>query len=429
MSGFIGKLSSRSDATRRSSDRADRGDGVADVVDPQPGRLDRCESEQAQGRPLHGRLRESVQDCCGHVRPGGFEPAVGSTWLRLSVEPLCVSSARPRSWRTALPRTRSWAESSSPRWNLLSPMTISVRNAPHSATARPLVGPDERAAVTAACPAMMDRACPSPARTTTSSRCTPCSSSGSKIASSMRCPSAWMRENACSVSGGRRRRSHGWEPTRARRGVPVRRPAPRRGTRRGPTTRPAGAQRGRGPGTGDGEDVGPSGGPGDEVVEDPLVGARLHQLVVGRLRNASPSPGQAVVRRRRGRQRAGRRGWLRHPGDGLAGPDVDPVALWQVRRPRGGARLQDRVDEQVVAEHVLVRVVPHLGVVGVVEEQRAHQRPVRSRSPAPPARRGRATSRSRSWAKLAEDRRARARRRSARRCSTACGRAAGSGGG
>ena len=67
----------------------------------------------------------------------------------------------------------------------------------------------------------------------------------------------------------------------------------------------------------------------------------------------------------------------RRSSNSLAGPHVDPVAGGEVGGPLGGAGLGDGVDEEVVAELVLLRMLPDLRVVGVVEELCAHQRPAR----------------------------------------------------
>src|SRR5438270_10656765 len=73
------------------------------------------------------------------------------------------------------------------------------------------------------------------------------------------------------------------------------------------------------------------------AIEAPRIGQRR--------RRAVPHEDRDLVLRRR-------HGYLAGTGVALAGPPERPLAAWQVDDAGGGERLDDRRDQQIVAEHV-----------------------------------------------------------------------------
>ncbi len=59
---------------------------------------------------------------------------------------------------------------------------------------------------------------------------------------------------------------------------------------------------------------------------------------------------------------------------GLARPEIVPGAVWQIDRPVPRPGTGHRRDEDVVAPEELARPVQRLRIVGIVEDERPHQR-------------------------------------------------------
>ena len=61
------------------------------------------------------------------------------------------------------------------------------------------------------------------------------------------------------------------------------------------------------------------------------------------------------------------------PPDTLTCPGVDPFSNREIEESLVGSRFDDWCDQQVVAEQVLERVPPDLGIIGPFEEERPHK--------------------------------------------------------
>src|ERR1051326_4655473 len=57
----------------------------------------------------------------------------------------------------------------------------------------------------------------------------------------------------------------------------------------------------------------------------------------------------------------------------LVRPEVVPAALWQIGGPVRRARTGDRRDQQIVAPEILASELPHVWIIGIVQDKRPHQ--------------------------------------------------------